>query len=132
MVPDHSDRAADTERHAQDHQQTQPANIDAKALRGFFAERQRAEGIALAHQNDGAGSDERQRQHDMTKTAVLQRAEQPERDLQHHEWITRQIHHQRRHRASQTRNRQPRENEDQQARIAAGDGQKQRIPMRTP
>ena len=35
----HRDRAADPERHARDHQQPQPADIDAEALRGLLAER---------------------------------------------------------------------------------------------
>ena len=60
-------------------------DIDAEALRGLLAEAERAKGAALAEQDDAARDDERQRQHDVLKAAVLQRAEQPERDLQHHE-----------------------------------------------
>ena len=46
------DRAADPERDARDHHQPQAADIDAEALRGLLAERERAEGVALAEQDD--------------------------------------------------------------------------------
>ena len=90
------DRAADAERDAGDHEEPQAAHIDAEALRGLFAERERAEGVALRHQQHGADGDERQRQHDVAEAAVLQRAEQPERDLQRGERIGREVHGQRR------------------------------------
>jgi hypothetical protein len=54
------DRAADAERDARNHEQPQAADIDAEALRGFFAETQRAKRMALAEQHDRAGNDERQ------------------------------------------------------------------------
>ena len=76
------DRATDPQRNTCDHQQPQPADIDAKALRGFFAKAQRTKSAALADQDDGACDDERQREHDMAEAAVLQRAEQPERDFE--------------------------------------------------
>ena len=93
----------------ENHEQPQTSDIDAEALRGFLAEAQRAKGVALAEQDDRAGNDERQRQHDMLKAAVLQRAEQPERDLQHHEGIAGEVHHQRGGGARKARNRQARE-----------------------
>ena len=57
------------------------------------------------------------------KAAILQRAEQPERDLQHHERIAGQIHHQRGGGARKARDRKPRQNQNQQPGIAAGDRQ---------
>src|ERR1700682_6184045 len=77
----HGDRATDAERDAYDHQEPQPADIDAKALRSLLAEAERAEGVARAKQDHRSRHDERQRQHDMTKAAILKRAEQPERDF---------------------------------------------------
>ena len=106
-----------------DHHQPQPADIDAEALRGLLAEAERAKGVALAPQDDRARHDERQRQHDVPKAAVLQRAEQPERDFQHHEGIAGQIHHQSGRGARQAGDRKARQNENQQPRIAAGDRQ---------
>ena len=48
----HRDRAADAERDACDHEQPQPADIDAEALRGLLAEAERAKGAALAEQDE--------------------------------------------------------------------------------
>ena len=115
------DRAADAERDARNHDQPQPADIDAEALRGLLAQAERAKGMALAEQHDRAGDDERQRQHDVLKAAVLQRAEQPERDFQHHERIAGQVHHQRGRRARKARDRKARQNQNQQPGIAARD-----------
>ena len=121
MVPVHRDRAADAERDACDHQEPQPADIDAEALRRLLAEAERAKGVALAPQNERARHDERQRQHDMAETAILQRAEQPERDFEHHEGIAGQVHHQRGRSARQARDRKSRQNQNQQSGIAARD-----------
>ena len=82
---------------------------------------QRTKGMALAEQHDRAGNDERQRKEDVLKAAVLQRAEQPERDLQHQEGIGGEVHHQRGGSARKARNRQACENKDQKPGIAAGD-----------
>ena len=68
----HGNRAADAKRDACDHQKPQPADIDAEALRGLLAEAERAKGVALAPQDDRAGHDERQRQHDVAKAAIFQ------------------------------------------------------------
>ena len=97
----------------EDHQKPQPADIDTKALRRLLAEAERAKGVALAQQNDRARDNERQRQHDMAKTAILQRAEQPERDFEHHERIAGQIHHQRGRGARKARYRQSGQDENQ-------------------
>ncbi len=121
IVPVTATRAADTERNAGDDEEPQPADIDAEALRGLFAERQRTERAGLAQQDRGARDDEGQRQRDVLETAVLQRTEQPERDLQHHEGIAGEIHHQCRGGAGETRYGEPREDQDQQPGIAAGD-----------
>src|ERR1700722_9663517 len=81
------DRTADAERGAQDYPEPQPANIDTKTLCGLLAEAERAKRVALAYENNRTRRDERQRQHDVAETAVLQRAEQPKRDFEHHERI---------------------------------------------
>ena len=121
IVPVTGDRAADAERGAEDHRKPQPADIDAQALRRLLAEAQRAKGVALAPQHDRARDDERQRQHDMTETAVLQRAEQPECDFEHDKGIAGQVHHQRGRRARKARYRKPGQDQDQQSGVAAGD-----------
>src|ERR1039458_1658889 len=53
----HGDRTTDAERDACYHHEPQPVDIDAKALRRLFAEAERAEGVAPAHQNDRARHD---------------------------------------------------------------------------
>src|SRR5882672_9436770 len=80
-------RPPDAERDAHDHDEPELPDLDAKALRRFLAEAEGTERIALAPQDARAGHDERQRQHDVTETAILQRAEQPERNFEHHEGI---------------------------------------------
>ena len=132
MVPVHRDRAADAERDADDHHQPQPADIDAEALRGLLAEAERAKGVALAQQDDRARRDERQRQHDVAKTAILQRAEQPERDFQHHEGIAGQIHHQRGRGARKAGDRKARQNEKSAARHCGRRSPAARTPRRRP
>src|SRR5260370_991068 len=107
------DRAAHPTGNAEKNQQPQAGDIDAEALRRFLAKRQRAESAALAEQDDRAHDDEWQRQPDVLKTAVFQRAEQPERDFEHREGIAGEIHHQRGCTTRQARDREPRENQDQ-------------------
>ena len=77
----------DTERDAENHHQPQPRDVDTEALRGLLPEAQRAEGAAPAEQDEAAEHDERQRNCDVLEAPILQRAEQPEGDLQHHERI---------------------------------------------
>jgi hypothetical protein len=48
----HRDGSADAERDAQNHHQPEPRDIDAEALRGLLAQAQRAEGAALAEQDE--------------------------------------------------------------------------------
>src|SRR5204863_8736662 len=79
--------AADAERDARYHGEPQPADIDAQALRGLLAEAQRTKSAALAEQNDRPRGDERQRQHDMAETAILQRTEQPKRNFKRRKGI---------------------------------------------
>src|SRR6202012_1727071 len=91
----HRDRATDAERDARYHPKPEAVDVDAKALRRLLAKAERTESIALAEQDDRARDNERQRQHDMTEAAILERTEQPERNLERHKRIARKIHHQR-------------------------------------
>ena len=71
--------------------------------------------IQLATQN-GRGDDQ------MIDAAVLQRAEQPERDFERDERIGREVEDQRGGGAGEARERKPREQRHGQARAPAGDG----------
>ena len=76
--------------------------------------------LRWAQQDQCARGNERQRQRDVAKAAILQRAEQPEGDFQHHEGIARQVHHQRGRGSRQARDRQSRQDQQQQPGIAPG------------
>ena len=116
-------RPADTQRHADNNDEPEHADIDPKALRRFLAETERSQRAPLAEQNSRTGKNERHRQYDVTKVAVRQRAKQPECDLERHERITRQIHGERRRRTGEAGDGEAGENQNQQSGIAASNAE---------
>ena len=99
--------------------------IESKALRRFLAERQRPEGAAVPEQKHHPDQHEGQRDQHMPHAAILERAEQPEGDLERSEGVRREVERKRRARPGEARDGETGEDQHEQAGARPGDEQEE-------